>query len=385
MKTLNCAAGLTSGLLALALQLPSSAAGDTVMLLRTPDGGIQPQTAMGPDGTIHLVYFKGEARGGDLFYVRRAAGKSAFSEPIHVNTRPGSAIAAGTIRGAQVAVGRTGRVHVAWNGPAPEGGTYFDAPMLYTRLNDAGTAFEPERDLITSARGLDGGGSIAADNKGNVYVMWHAPKPGNTNGEAGRAVFVAKSTNDGARFASEKLATAKPTGACACCGMKAFIDSAGHVFAFYRSAADKLHRDETLLISLDQGHDFDIAYTHGWKVPTCPMSSASFCETKDSIVAAGETHGRVFFVRVNAKTRKASAPTSPETKAKHPAVASNSKGEVLLAWVEGTGWAKGGSVAWQVYDTAGNPTAEKGKADGVPAWSLVSAFSNPDGTFTIVY
>ena len=42
--------------------------------------------------------------------------------------------------------------------------------MLYTRLNDAGTAFEPQRDLIRMARGLDGGGAVAADGVGNVYV-----------------------------------------------------------------------------------------------------------------------------------------------------------------------------------------------------------------------
>jgi hypothetical protein len=33
-----------------------------------------------------------------------------------VNSQPESAIAAGTIRGAQLAIGKAGRVHVAWNG-----------------------------------------------------------------------------------------------------------------------------------------------------------------------------------------------------------------------------------------------------------------------------
>jgi DNA-binding beta-propeller fold protein YncE len=42
--------------------------------------------------------------------------------------------------------------------------------MLYARLDDAGTAFEPQRNLIQVAAGLDGGGSVAADQAGNVYV-----------------------------------------------------------------------------------------------------------------------------------------------------------------------------------------------------------------------
>ena len=42
-------------------------------------------------------------------------------------------------------------------------------------------------------------------------------------------------------------------------------------------------------------------------------------------------------------------------KRKHPAVAVNSRGEVLLAWTESMGWEKGGAVAWQVYDAQHKP------------------------------
>ena len=68
--------------------------------------------------------------------------------------------------------------------------------MLYTRLNDAGTAFEPERNLMHRSFGLDGGGSIAADRAGNVYVAWHGipldVKSGSgPEGEARRQVWIA--------------------------------------------------------------------------------------------------------------------------------------------------------------------------------------------------
>ncbi len=356
-----------------------------VTLIRTPDDGIQPQAVIDRQDDIHLIYYKGEVRNGDIFYISRKPGQDDFSKPIKVNARPGSAIAAGTIRGAQMALGKNGRVHVAWNGQAPENGSHMEAPMLYTRLNEESTAFESERDVITFARGLDGGGSVAADDQGNVYVFWHAAKPGNTNGEAGRAVFMARSANDGKTFAPEKLATAKPTGACGCCGMKAFADSQGNVFALYRAASEMVNRDETLLISRNRGEDFEIAYSHGWKIAACPMSSAFMSETKTDVLAAAETHGRVFFIRVNRNTGKASSPVSPEAKGKHPVAVGNAKGEVLLAWTEGTGWGKGGAVAWQLYDEADNPTSEKGRAEGVPAWSLVAAVAKPDGSFVIIY
>ena len=86
-----------------------------VTLVRLPDGGIQPQVAVDASGLIHVVYFKGEAGNGDLFYSRLAAGGS-WTSPLRVNSEPGSAIATGNVRGAHLALGRNARVHVAWNG-----------------------------------------------------------------------------------------------------------------------------------------------------------------------------------------------------------------------------------------------------------------------------
>jgi hypothetical protein len=365
----------------------SAADSGRVKLVRTPDGGIQPQAVVDRRGAVHLIYYKGEGSGGDLFYVRREAGQDNFSAPLRVNRQDKSATAAGTIRGAQLAVGKNGRVHVAWNGHPPEKGAWMKAPMLHARLNDAGTAFEPEHDVITQARGLDGGGSVAADEQGNVYVFWHAPKPGNTNGEAGRALFVARSTNEGKAFAPEKLAFTKPTGACGCCGMKGYADQRGHVYALYRAASEKVNRDEVLLVSRTSDPDFTAALADPWKVPTCPMSSASFAESKAGVLAAWETDGKVYFTYVNPETLNASAPLSPPgaAKRKHPAIAGNAQGEVLLVWTEGTGWQKGGAVAWQLFNSEGKPASEKGRADGVPVWSLATTFAQSDGTFVIVY
>lgn len=358
---------------------------ERVKLLRTPNGGVQPQAAVDDKGTVHLVYLGGDAKASDVFYVRRAQDAQTFSKPIRVNSTPGSAIAVGTIRGAQLALGRNSHVHVAWNGSG-RAQSHPGAPMLYARLNDAGTAFEPQRDVMTRTMHLDGGGSVAADNAGNVYVIWHAAEVGGEEGEENRAVFIARSSDDGKTFSREERASAAPPGVCGCCGLRAFTDSAGDVFVLYRAAVGGgTERGERLLLSRNRGKDFEIAYQHAWKLTTCPMSSAFLSESKGGILAAAETHNRVFFVRFDPKTGKASEPISPAVKAKHPVAVGNDRGEVLLVWTEGTGWEKGGAVAWQVFGANGQPTEEKGRRDGIPVWSFASAVARPDGTFEILY
>jgi len=363
-----------------------------VKLIRTPDGGIQPQAAVDSRGGVHLIYFNGASRGGDIFYVRQEPGQESFTKPIQINHQPGSVLAASTIRGAHLAVGKNGRVHVAWGGMG-KGASKVKVngkdvmPLLFTRLNDPGTAFEPERNVITYAAGLDGGSSVAADLAGNVYLTWHAGGPDSQDKEAGRAVIVARSTDEGATFQREKPAVREKTGACPCCGMRAFADSQGAVYILYRAATDMTERGETLLVSPKPGADFEVAFSHPWKAVTCPMSSATLTESKQGVLAAWETGDNVFFASVDSKTMQVSRPASPPAglKRKHPVAVANANGETLFAWLEGTGMAKGGSVAWQLFDPEGNATDAKGRAPGVPVSSLVTAFARQDGSFVIVY
>jgi hypothetical protein len=358
------------------------AASASVSTIRVPDGGIQPQVVE-RDGVVHLIYFSGEAATGNLFYVKSRDYGQTFSKPIQVNSTTGSAIAVGNIRGAHVALGRSGRVHVAWNGTAPTG----RLPMYYARLNDSGTAFEPDRNVIHAAYGLDGGGSLAADNQGNVYVFWHAPMPG-TKGEENRRVWVAKSSNDGKDFETEHMAFDKPVGACGCCGLKAYADPAGNVYVMFRSADQVVNRDIWLLSSTDHARTFTGTDVSHWNIGACVMSSESFSQASNGILAAWETEKQTYFGIVQPGTSKISTPIAapgvPRNR-KYPVVAANAHGETLFAWTEGTAWKKGGSVAWQVYDKDGHPAQTKGTAEGVPVWDVIAAFAKPDGNFVVVF
>jgi len=88
---------------------------------------------------------------------------------------------------------------------------------------------------------------------------------------------------------------------------------------------------------------------------------------------------------VEACSRRRSVRKSIPTCLRRHSVGVNTRGEVLLAWAEGTGWNKGGSIAWQLYDREGKPISDQGRADGLQAWSLPTAFTDPDGNFTIIY
>jgi hypothetical protein len=358
--------------------------------MKTPDGGIQPQAILDSRGVLHLIYFKGNPDGGDVFYVRRSPGATTFSKPIRVNSVPGSALAIGSVRGAQLAVGKNGIVHVAWLGSAkaeprgPENST----PMLYTRSNAAGTAFEPQRNVVQFATGLDGGGSVAADPFGRVYVAWHAGGPYG-NDEVHRRVWITRSTDNGAGFSRETPAYQDATGACGCCGMRIFADHKGNVYILYRVATQAIHRDMYLLVSKDKGRTFEGKVVHNWESDMCPMSTDSIGEGSEGIMIAWETAGQVYFTRVTPGTDLFSAIIAPPGSAddrKHPVAVGNARGEALLAWTEGTAWQRGGSLAWQVFDESGNPTEIKGREPGViPVWGLVTAFAQPDAGFTIIY
>lgn len=371
------------------LPLDTAAAATPVRVdtVRVPDGGIQPQVVTDAKGQVHVVYFKGEPAAGDLFYVRSEDGCRTFTPPLRVNSQSNSAIAVGTVRGAHLAVGRNGRLHVAWMGAKPEQSAAAKAvPMLYARLAPDGKSFEPQRNLIGSHPGLDGGGSVAADADGNVFVAWHAPGKG--QGEEAREVFLACSTDDGETFEPERPVLAKPTGVCACCGMRVLSPGGGRVFIVYRSAQKTVNRDVHLLRSNDAGQTFRDLVSDPWKVGQCVMSTSSGASSAKGTVLAWETTEQIRLARFAADGTDVGNPTSvpgPTKGRKHPSVAMDAAGHFLVAWAEGTGWNRGGSVAWQAFDADGNPVAGAvGRADGLPVWGLpaVAAVGNH---FVVVY
>jgi hypothetical protein len=376
-----------------------------VHLARAPDGGIQPQ-ALEHKGTVHLVYFKGDPRGGDVYYVKGPFGGFQgegvnFGKPLRVNSQPGSAIARDGVPAAQLAIttyDHSARPHVVWTGSAaaqprgPGGAT----PLLYSRLNDAGTAFEPQRNLIVKAAGLEGGPSLAAD-LSYVWVYWHAPEPGK-EGEGSRRVWMVMSQDQGKTFGPSERAVSPPdAGVSACCGLRAYCFGMAQPVVLYRAAAGGVRRDTTFLHqSPGPWGRYGATKLDGSEARDCPAGTGGIGWIHQGWVAAWETRGQVQYARLDHQggaLRRLTAPGEGGTR-RSPVVLFSGR-DLLLAWTEGVEEGKGGAVAWQVFTgvnagkdepawAGGAITHTRGRVEGVPARGLISAVHQSD-QFLIFY
>ena len=118
------------------------------------------------------------------------------------------------------------------------------------------------------------------------------------------------------------------------------------------------------------------------------MSTMALVEGPGGMVGAWDTDGQIYFAKIKPRTTDFTEPQSvPGTgkERKHPALAVNVQGEMILVWTEGTGWQKGGALAWQLFDKSGKPTDEKGRVErGIPVWGLPTVVATAGG-FTIIH
>lgn len=228
---------------------PGLDSSERVRVIRVPAGGLQPRVEVDVEGRLHLVALSGDLQASDVIYARSGDAGVSLGEPLAVSSPDTRAIAQGSVRGASLALGRDGLVHVAWNGAPPRGAGrrgHHEAPFFYTRLAADGRSFESPRDVIRRRHGLDGGGAVTADERGNVWVVWHAPGERGA-GESGRRIWIARSEDDGAEFTEEFPAQASGLGVCPCCGIAARAAD-GVLAILSRTAHGSVHRDVELSI-----------------------------------------------------------------------------------------------------------------------------------------
>lgn len=350
-----------------------------INIQRTPNGGIQPRATVDEQGTIHLVYFKSKGATGNLFYVTRALDAFEWSEPLRVNTTDKNVPRNGSLSLAQIALGKNGRIHITWFNMRAE-------KYWYARTNDAKDAFESQRNLVEeNHHGVEAGAAITADGKGNVYLVWHA---GNLSDEPRRGVYIRKSEDDGDSFGPETQVDTDGKGACGCCALNAVIGDQNSLYISYRAADKGVHRDMTLLTSTNGGEEFTGQTIDAWELGSCPVTITRVqAKPSGGAIVAFEGREQAYFADVSNLSNPVSVGLPPtDDRQKNAALAIAKDGSTLLAWAEGKSWSMGGRLHWQVFDSEGIPTGQKGQgATDMPRTTIPEAVALPDGRFVILY
>ena len=114
-------------------------------------------------GRFHLVYSLGQQ---DVYYVH-SDDEGIWSEPVRVSqVAPGASTSA-----PKLAVGPDGTVHVVWNEWPVATGPSQENQVFYARSTDGGASWSAPRQLGGLA---DSGGNVLAAADGSVYLVWQA-------------------------------------------------------------------------------------------------------------------------------------------------------------------------------------------------------------------
>lgn len=354
--------------------------GAEVRVEALPEPGLQPQVVVSDAGVVHLVYLSGDPKSCDVRHTTRPVAGGDWAPPKSVNHKAGSAIAIGTIRGAQLALGKDESVHVVWNGRTnPSAGRTAEAPLFHARLGKGEKTFGPARDLMGETTALDGGASIIANGKGHLAVVWHGA-PRGEQGEGARLVWTRSSTDNGLSFSPPRALNRDEPGVCACCSLRAHLSADDTLNVIYRAATAKEERGMVLLTG--KGEHSVLEKLDDWRIASCPMSSASLLSAGTTLRAAWENDGRIV-------TRLVSDPADPPrmvgpSGAKHPVLAQNSGGETLLVCLVGSGWSAAGTLHWDLLGPNGKVSAS-GDGTKLPVWSHAAVYAKPDGSFVILH
>lgn len=320
-------------------------------------GAFVPDAEVDSSGTVHVAYLSDN----NIYYVNSSDGGNSFSDPMRVNTEPGFA-SGGHFRGPDLALGKDNRVHVGWYNNAnalkrPKN----ERGFMYTRMNAENTGFEANRNLTG---GRSDGHSLAADSDGNVLALWVAD-----------GLFVSESNDGGATFSEPEMHRNEP---CECCGTRSLYTAEGDFYYLYR---DKKNNDRDMyLVGQTDKNDAAVPVklnTETWHIEACPMSGSFLSAYDDSLLAAWERDGDIYFSRLDRHGEfKAPGEVKVATHSKFPVVLGNNSG-LLMAWK------KAATLYWQFFDLNGNQLGDAGSFSSSKPGRRPSGVVLPDGDFLL--
>ena len=202
-------------------------------------------------------------------------------------------------------------------------------------------------------------------------------------------MWIARSEDDGSSFSAPERALAAETGACGCCSLAALFGNGGKLYISFRAAGASVHRDMTLLSSLDGGKTFTHETIDEWELNACPVSTTALAvEPEGTVAVAWETRGQVYFASVDDLAHPTRVEDGeervPGLRRKNPAIAISAGGETLLAWGRGRGWRSGGQLSWRRF-ARGHATGPAEKGETLSDHSFPALAGLRSGGFVLVY
>ncbi len=354
-----------------------------------PRGSVAPDVVADAAGNVYLVY----AQDGDAWFTLSPDDGKTFSRPLRLNTVPHQVLA-GHERGPKIALGPDGSLHVVWMGAKSDGLFYarrlpaeehFSAAR---NLLDARTSVDGPT-LAAGPRGvvwvawLDGRRPADPQNPISLPIFWTESK---NNGETFSKDLPAEVGTVGEKPSeNRRVQGAALLRACSCCAMRALAGPHGDFYLGFRGAQHNI-RDMLLAVFAVRNDDprIRVSKIHDdhWEFNGCPMSGPSLAIGPLRLWVSWRSRGKVYAAESRDLGRHFGSPFSPRSAGSgpenHPVVLVNESGEVFLAWEEG------GEILWQTGDAAGD-VRDSGDAGALPANSKAAAFIDRQGNFCLVF
>src|SRR5215208_6965891 len=251
----------------------------------------EPVMAAALDGSFYVAWVNHELKQADVMLAQFTAGGEMRGSPVRVNRQPGVATA---WRGDQpsLAVGPDGSVYVVWTARVESAGKH-GTDVFLSVSSDRGQSFASEV-KINDDKALNDHGmhSLAVAKDGRIYVGWldernvNKLKPSMTGEghhmESNRDLYLAYSTDGGRTFSANRKVASD---ACPCCKTSLAVSVDGTLYAGWRQVLPGNYRHIAVASSTDGGTKFSapvIVSDDRWMLQGCPVSGPSLSVDKAS-------------------------------------------------------------------------------------------------------
>lgn len=221
--------------------------------------GKQPVVAVDDDGNVHVVFGEKD----QIFYSSSRDGGRTFSTAQKVGQQ--QKLALGATRGPQV---------VTTQDYVVIGAADHTGKIMVYRLKKGGNTWSKGVNLLHGdSTAKEGFVALAAGKENRVHAAWLDLRIGHHNN-----IFSASSPDGGQSWSVNKLVYPSPEGrVCPCCRPSIAADRKGNVYVMFRNEL-KGARDLYLARSADGGKTFDAAQKLGygtWMLKQCPMDGGA--------------------------------------------------------------------------------------------------------------